>query len=52
MIATTGQANETTGAFGNLHPYRDDSQAHDEDVGCVLFVGSLGINTEFLCRGS
>ena len=47
----TGPANEATGSFGNLHPYWDDSDVHDEDVVRVLFVGSFGINTEFLCSG-
>ena len=50
-MATSGLANETTGALGKVHPFRDDSPIHVEDVGRLLSVRSIGINAELLCRG-
>ena len=50
-MATSGLANEATGALGKVHPSWDDSPIHVEDVGCVLYVRPIGINTELLCRG-
>ena len=50
-MATSGLANETTGALGKVHPFRDGSPIHVEDVVGLLSVRSIGINAELLCRG-
>ena len=50
-MATSCLANEATGALGKVHPFRDDSPIHVEDVVGLLSVRSIGINTELLCCG-
>ena len=44
------QANETTGALGKVHPFRDGTPVYVEDVGRLLPVRALGVNAELLCR--